>query len=120
MDIVLTGRSWVRFCEWYFKDNDAIAVELWDEVICDLLEADDVIATAYVCDWFDSVGIFILPHPLINSDTNTATGKIWNWSVEVDGFTGYADVLNPAANRTEAIKKAIIKANEIFNNRQDG
>ena len=95
--------------------TDKAKQEFWCSLsIKELKEFDTysvVIQNALIIDWFDSVGIIITIDIYRLTQTDYGfTSTIWS-----KGFRNFEDIDN-FKSRQEATKKAIEKANEIFNN----
>lgn len=107
--IQLNGKAKEKFLEWLSKTYDLIHydTELWFK------NEKEITQNAFVIDWFDSVGIYINTtldetnkhkFKYLITDINTRHLHCWKEGVNKD-------------SRQEAIKKAIKKANDIYNAR---
>lgn len=83
----------------------------------------DVSYNAMVIEWFDSVGIYINVSPrYIGHDLKYSLGDFYaviNFKDSTPTCSGfnYNNIDDSIYSRNEATKQAIIKANEIYNNR---
>lgn len=111
---MLTGKAKEDFEKWYTKD-----LSKWGKVLnLDLFnQKPNIERNAYIIEWLDSVGIFV--------DSNIHNNKKF-WC-DVSYFEDDEELNSGSTikgnnnedlyfhNRNSAIKKGIIKANEIYN-----
>jgi hypothetical protein len=104
---MLQGKAKEEFEKWYYKEDN--------DLLYNLDEIPDIYQNALIIEWFDSVGIKILP-----------CYGLSGWYCEVKDFNNKEfgnykcfivckDSVNDFDIRTEATTKAIEKAVEIFN-----
>lgn len=104
--MILTGKALEDFTKWEIT-NDYVYVTTYDK-------SHNILENALIIEWFDSVGIIILPkrftHKLEFSD--------WYFIITNKQGVHLNNYLEDRVNvdsRQEAIEKAIIKANKIYN-----
>ena len=95
---MLTDKAKIEF-ESYYNNSTA-------DFLLNGIDFDDLplcVKNALIIDWFDSIGIYIV---------NNRSFRFNKWNYEILGnFTSGFD----SKSRQEATKKAIEKANEIYN-----
>ncbi|WP_353166716.1 hypothetical protein [Empedobacter brevis] len=96
----LTGKAREDFKKWFIETKD-----LYDSFENELRLMCDTRLNALIIEWFDSVGIFI---------NTVRLHSIWNYSFWFNHNRYQEYNFN---TRQEATEQAIIKANEIYNER---
>ena len=93
--MILTGKCKEDFLKWYYYNN--YHHQVFTET------SDDIFINALIIEWLDSVGIYIGITYFKDSE--------FHWRIH------YKDKYGTRNSRPEAIEQAIIKANEIYNER---
>lgn len=115
--MILTGKAKEDFKKWFIEEKD-----LYDSYENELRLMSDTCLNALIIEFFDSVGIYI--EVSVNQITDKKTNKDHcNFDVAIfhlhhrtkEGRT--LTQLNINVSRQKATQQAIIKANEIYNNR---
>lgn len=99
----LTGKAKEDFEQW-FKSKKATPRFRWWM----MFTLDTTTVNSTIIDWFDTVGIYIVPFKDLDHPNND-----WTWLVN-DNYTH-----DYFKTRQEAISDAIDKANEIYNLKQE-
>lgn len=105
----LTGKAKEDFLKWVkkrcnIKIHELIKIEMWFDI------QDDAFKNALIIEWFDSVGIYIIIKKTVDI--------YWLYDIQYQNSNINISVFEPMQeSRREAIKQAIIKANEIYNDR---
>lgn len=103
--MILTGKAKKDFLEYY--NNHSIKYLLsWT----DFDDLPLVVKNSLIIEWFDSVGIYILPIKRNTKKTLTFSCDIYKNNIEVNRINKWIET------RQEATSEAIKKANEIYNN----
>lgn len=130
--MILTDKAREDFNDWYwnvwFEDKERESYQSKEEALYALNYTDVVFMNAILIEWLDSVGIYISTDYAVIDDSTLAfvysivkyleEGKgrkkdSWDFIERIDSFDGYST--DYYADRQEATRQAIIKANEIYN-----
>lgn len=115
--MILTGKAKEDFLKWCKQDAN------WMQTY------EDIFLHALIIEWFDSIGIIItISEDSFNYVDEEETKDYWysvfsyfikKYSDIEDGLNNYEEYYDTEefSNRQESTKKAIIKANEIYNER---
>ena len=112
--MILTGKAKEDFNKWYwnewFEDKERDSYQNKEDALSHLDFTDIVFSNAILIEWLDSVGIYV------NTQiTQTPVShKVYFECLIRSDRTKVSDFYT---TRQEATKQAIIKANEIYNNR---
>lgn len=99
--MLLTGKAKDDFYKYFIKYQQTWELKMY------VIKNNEYTRNCLIIDWFDSVGIQIT----IIAEEKQFTPKVSvEYKIEVDMFHRHIET------RKEAIKQAIIKANEIYNN----
>ena len=102
--MILTGKAKKDFIKWLYFKHNLQPYNLFNEII----------QYALIIEWFDSVGIYIMPE--ICSIKGIFTATIFHEKYRTK--TGRTiSVIENFNSRQEALTEAIKKANEIYNNK---
>lgn len=105
--MILTGKAQGDFEKWLCKEDN-----LFIEEIKEMSNyIDERYLNALIIEWLDSVGIFIELYKYDYFVTYIVHGDITE--------KGWDESDAPSETRQEAIEKAIVKANKIYNERMD-
>jgi len=107
--MLLSGKALEEFDKWYLnqiRKRDDIGERYFDHSLLNFFwNSGETMINAFVIEWLDSVGIYVLITCFDGDD----------WWCEFNGL-GYS-ILGPT--RQQATEQAIIKANEIYNERYE-
>lgn len=107
---MLTGKAKESFEKWYNKTNIMVVYTEPKNPEIDITDLDEACQIAKIIEWLDSVGIFIqnwCSGAGINKQEYDSEVYYLGKQFSQDSFF---------ENRNDAIKWAISKANEIYNN----
>ena len=104
--MILTGKSKRTFLKWLkIRVNSTLheidKIEFWFNL------QDESFKIALIIEWFDSVKLFI--------EISFFNDDYWTYNVYTDHVVLEKEQANICQNREDAIKQAIVKANNIYN-----
>lgn len=110
--MILTGKAKEDFVKWYYSDIDRIIISVPE--LC--YPKNEIIQQALIIEWFDSVGVSIEIGTCPNGFTDDDT-PIYYYDWKIYATYNCCESEEEFEIRQEATKQAIIKANQIYNDR---
>lgn len=99
--MILTGKAKEDFENWVYNNTEYLYCEVYD--------TPEKLLYSLIIDWFDSVGIYISITPSIPIGYEKPDCFMFSIGIGTNRLK--------ISSRHEATKQAIIKANEIYNNK---
>lgn len=107
--MILIGKALEDFNKWNYDNDFGYIDHEPTSLVVHFEDLDEFLRNTIIINWFDSIGIYI-EIDLIHKEDNI---KAFTFSLSFQDYFAYCDKEFPS--RGEAIERAIINVNKIYN-----